>query len=181
VSAWIWWGLALWGDGPPDEPSKDEFLIGLNFDDHSYSVSKTLWALGNFSKFIRPGFVRIGTMTSNAPMLHASAYKDPKTGQFVIVAINTGTSDLHVNFRTLEFPYSSVTPFITSTAQNVAPQPAVSLANTITIPAQSIVSYVGPVVSWLSGILWGIQSITGGASAIAVAPIVELIFNGPAR
>jgi len=62
----------------------------------------------------------------------------------VIVAINSGTSDLRVNFKTLGFAGGNVAPYITSNVQNLAPQPAVSLANTITIPAQSIVSYVGP-------------------------------------
>jgi len=139
VSAWVWWVLALW-------PNYDQNLMSL--DDQStgaFSVSKTFWALGNFSRFIRPGFVRIHTTTSHAPsVLATSAYKDPATGQFVIVAINSGTSDLRVNFKTLGFAGGNVAPYITSNVQNLAPQPAVSLANTITIPAQSIVSYVGP-------------------------------------
>jgi glucuronoarabinoxylan endo-1,4-beta-xylanase len=83
VSAWVWWVLALWFD---------QALIHLDDDSTgAFRVGKTLWALGNFSRFIRPGFVRIGT-TSQAPTLLTSAYKDPGAGQFVIVAINTGTA-----------------------------------------------------------------------------------------
>jgi glucuronoarabinoxylan endo-1,4-beta-xylanase len=146
VSGWVWWLLALWPD--------DQALISLdNASTGAFSVSKTLWALGNFSKFIRPGFVRIETTTHVGPNLSdilkysnllTSAYKDLATGQFVIVAINIGTSGLDVNFNfsTSVFTGGSVTPYITSNGENLAPQPAVSLANTITIPAQSIVSYV---------------------------------------
>jgi glucuronoarabinoxylan endo-1,4-beta-xylanase len=91
VNAWVWWLLAL----NPDVPdSHDQFLISLdNPSTGAFSVSKTMRALGNFSKFIRPGFVRIGTTTFAPPFskLYASAYKDPATGQFVIVVINPGT------------------------------------------------------------------------------------------
>jgi glucuronoarabinoxylan endo-1,4-beta-xylanase len=141
VNAWVWWTLAMWR-------GSDEDLMGL--DDAStgaFSVSKTFWALGNFSKFIRPGFVRIGTTTTTLPpsadlYLHTSAYKDPTTGQFVIVAINSGMSDIDVSFRTGTSGY--VTPYVTSATQDLAPQPAVSFASPLKIPAQSIVSYVGP-------------------------------------
>jgi O-glycosyl hydrolase len=142
VSAWIWWGLALWGDNPPDEPSQDQFLIGLNFGDHSYKVSKTLWALGNFSKFIRPGFVRLGTTTSNAPMLHASAYKDPTNGQLVIVVINRNASSQKVRFDSVGFSAGDLTPYVTSRTRNLQPLSAVSFGSTLSVPARSIMTYV---------------------------------------
>jgi hypothetical protein len=115
-------------------------------------VSKTFWALGNFSKFIRPGFVRIDTTTTGTPDVNfhllTSAYKDPASGKFVIVAINNGTNDIDVKFDAVGFPGSTgscLIPYITSaTQEDLAPQPAVSLANTVTIPAQSIVSYATP-------------------------------------
>jgi glucuronoarabinoxylan endo-1,4-beta-xylanase len=145
INAWIWWGLAGGGG--------DTNLIKLDDPDHhspdTFSVSKTFWALGNFSKFIRPGFVRVGAFptTDVDSSLYTSAYKDPATGQFIIVAINNGTIGIDVKFDVIGVPgwtTSSVTPYITSSAQDLAPQPAVSLANTVTIPAQSIVSYVSP-------------------------------------
>jgi hypothetical protein len=100
--------------------------------------------LGNFSVFIRPGFVRIGA-TSHAPTLLASAYKDPEAGQFVIVAINTSTSDQAVTFSNVGFT-AEVTPFVTSQTQDTTSLPTVSLADTVMVPARSIVSYVGPPV-----------------------------------
>jgi O-glycosyl hydrolase len=81
ISAWIWWGLA--GGGGDTNLIRLDDVTGHAPD--TFSVSKTFWALGNFSKFIRPGFVRIGTYpTINVdPALLTSAYKDPATGQLV--------------------------------------------------------------------------------------------------
>jgi O-glycosyl hydrolase len=150
ISAWIWWGLA--GAGGDTNLIKLDDVNGHSPD--TFSVSKTFWALGNFSKFVRPGFVRIETETTTGgpwPIvdfyLHTSAYKDPATGQLVIVAINASSNDINVKFDTVGFPGSSgssVTPYITSATHDLAPLAAVSLANTVTIPAQSIVSYVSP-------------------------------------
>jgi glucuronoarabinoxylan endo-1,4-beta-xylanase len=141
VSAWVWFIMA----GPQPEGGLI-LLTNPSPGVYWFSVSKTFWALGNFSKFIRPGFVRIDATTDGPAQLLTSAYKDPASGRFVIVAINTGTSDLQVNFKTSGLSYASVTPFVTSSTQDLAPQPAVSLADTLTIPAQSIVSYVAPPV-----------------------------------
>jgi glucuronoarabinoxylan endo-1,4-beta-xylanase len=136
VSAWVWWVLALWFD-----------YALINLDDYStgaFRIGKTLWAFGNFSRFIRPGFVRIGA-TSDVATLLASAYKDPEAGQFVIVVVNTGTSDRAVTFSNVGFT-AEVTPFVTSDTHDLTPLPTVSLADTVTVPARSIVSYVGPPV-----------------------------------
>jgi glucuronoarabinoxylan endo-1,4-beta-xylanase len=147
VSAWIWWSLAMLPNN--GSPGDNQLLISL--DDSSaghFTVSKTFWALGNFSRFIRPGFVRIGTKVSNASNLDASAYKNPTTGQFVIVAINKSDSDIRVNFETEGFAGGNVTPYVTSNELNLEPQPTVSLAHTIVVPAQSIVSYIPTVISF---------------------------------
>jgi O-glycosyl hydrolase len=155
VNAWVWYIFAAkhvdgteWPnmlislEVPPDAP---------NSNTGKTLVSKSFWALGNFSKFVRPGFVRIDALPTPYvdPSLYTSAYKDPVTGQFVIVTINASTHDIDVKFDTVGFPgwtSSSVTPYITSggDTQNLSPQPTVSLANIVTIPAQSVVSYVSP-------------------------------------
>ena len=145
ISAWIWWGLA--GGGGDTNLIQLDDVTGHSPD--TFSVSKTFWALGNFSKFIRPGFVRIGTFPTIDvdPSLYTSAYKDPATGQLVIVAINNSAGDIAVKLDVGGVPgwtSSSMTPYITSATQDLARQAAVSLANTVTIPGRSVVSYVSP-------------------------------------
>lgn len=145
VSAWIWWGLAY----ALADWDRDQFVIGLDFDANVYSVSKTFWALGNFSRFIRPGFVRVGASSSDSS-LRVSAYKDPATGRVVIVAINPNASARNVQIHPSGFTAGVVTPYVTSDSQNLSPQLAVSLAGVVTVPARSIVTYVPaqPGVVW---------------------------------
>lgn len=70
-------------------------LIYVQQDDHSVIETKRLWAMGNFSRYVRPGAVRIG-VRSNYPKIGASgnggvlvsAYVQPKEHKLIVVAIN---------------------------------------------------------------------------------------------
>lgn len=50
-----------------------------------------LWALGNYSRFIRPGFKRVKlTGATDINNMMASAYLSPDSGQLVVVLVNVG-------------------------------------------------------------------------------------------
>lgn len=83
VSAWTW--FLLWGGVEGDDDNAR--LIAEAASGAGFVGSPTLYALGNFSKFIRPGFVRVAA-TSNDSALRVSAYKDLTSGQIVTVVIN---------------------------------------------------------------------------------------------
>jgi glucuronoarabinoxylan endo-1,4-beta-xylanase len=140
ISAWLWWGFFR---GEVDE-SNAGGLIGHR-PDFSISANSTFWALGNFSKFIRPGFVRVSTTTTNASMLDASAYKDPTTGKLVLVVINRNDGVRRVTFNVQGFPSGFATPYVTSSTQALERQPAVAFPGTLSVvPPRSIVTYVIP-------------------------------------
>jgi glucuronoarabinoxylan endo-1,4-beta-xylanase len=146
ISAWLWW--AMYNGLPGRNEAGAGNLIGYNPTAvNRIAVSPTFWALGNFSKFVRPGFVRIGTYVQigvgeSDPGLRASSYKDPNTGQLVVVAINTGVSALDISFSAPGFAGGALTPYITSISDNLAQQPPVSLSSRTTIPGRSVVTYV---------------------------------------
>lgn len=156
VSGWFWWVLALW---------RNEYSVMALNADNSFSISKTFWAFGNYSKFIRPGFVRIGTKSSNSKLL-ASAYKDPNTGRFVVVVINNSSNPVNATFLPHDFTPGRVSPYITSNSQNLAKQPALSFSAPIYIPAKSVVTYTPdqPEIIW-RGTDGSVQKmfVTGGA------------------
>jgi glucuronoarabinoxylan endo-1,4-beta-xylanase len=114
VNAWLyWWFVASKDDG-------GGALIGIA-SDNSYQVYKRLYTIGNFSRFVRPGYVRIDAEAKSAPNVFVSAYKDKATGKFAIVAINKGESDQIVNFKLSDFPaLASVTAYRTSESENLA-------------------------------------------------------------
>ena len=74
ANAWHYWWLV------PYESS-----IGLM--DANAAPTKRLFAVGNYSRFVRPGHYRIDVANHN-PFTSISAYKDTNSGNFAIVAIN---------------------------------------------------------------------------------------------
>jgi O-glycosyl hydrolase len=145
ASAWVWFTLF--------KPPTNDALIESGADGHSFAPTKVFWALGNFSKFVRPGDVRIDARPSGVPStLSVSAYKHPGDDRVVIVAVNQGSSAAGVDFR-LGFP-ATATPYVTSASSDLQAQADVSLDRTVSIPARSIVTYVATPPRLTADILW---------------------------
>jgi O-glycosyl hydrolase len=49
--------------------------------------AKRMWALGNYSRFVREGYVRVGASINNENLL-VSAYQSPEAGETVLVVVN---------------------------------------------------------------------------------------------
>ncbi len=134
ASAWHWW-LAL---------SCYDYKDGLVYVDRNkehgkYSDSKMLWALGQYSRFIRPQATRIMASTeANPNEFLVSAYKN-KDGKVVMVAINPSNEAVTLNLEkpaSLKFSKS----YTTSESQNMAVS-GIS-APEVSIPAHSVVTLV---------------------------------------
>ena len=135
ANAWHYWWLI---DGNGD----NEALIGP-----SGQTTKRLYVMGNYSKFVRPGYYRIGTTASPVGGVSVSAYKDLSTSKFVIVAINHNAVAETLNFTLNGFTANSVTPWVTSASLNLAQQPNITVGGSVfaaTLPAASVTTFVGP-------------------------------------
>ena len=88
VNAWHYWWLHA-GDNE-----------GLA--DGSYNPAKRSYVLGNYARFVRPNYYRIGA-ANNSPAL-VSAFKDPASSNFVIVAANTNVFPVNQTFTLTNFP-----------------------------------------------------------------------------
>ena len=105
--------------------------------------------MGNHSKFIRPGAIRIG-FHGSPDLFHkygmlGSAYIHQERREIIIVISNHNSVEQEVYFF---FPVSfpkmrTLTPFITSEKDNLVQYPEVSVFKNYTLPAQSIVTLVG--------------------------------------
>jgi glucuronoarabinoxylan endo-1,4-beta-xylanase len=119
----------------------------INLANSSGTILKDGYTLGQFSKFIRPGFYRIGA-TNTIGSAALSAYKDPVSSNYVIVAINTGSTVITQQFNLNSFPGSAVTPWLTSPTQSLAvqtPITGISTGFTYAIQPSNIVTFVGSV------------------------------------
>ena len=107
---------------------------------------KTVYCLGNFSKFIRPGYVRIDTTLTPQAGVYVSAYKLAATGEFVIVAINTNAAIASQKFDLNAMTTTSVIPYQTDASNNIAQQASVPVTAgsfTYNLPASSVMSFTG--------------------------------------
>jgi len=143
VSAYEYWELA---DCCQGEDGVGALNDGLSEFDGA-TVGKRYYVIGQWSRFVRPGWVRIGATANPAPGVYLTAFNQPSSGEFAIIAINNG-SNAAVTFSLSGFPTSpsSVTPWTTSGSLNLAQQPNVSVNQasfTYTLPASSVTSFVG--------------------------------------
>ena len=129
------------------------WLINLNTDDeglcdNTSTPTKRLYTIGNFSKFIRPGFLRIGATEVPSAGVSVSAYYGSSSGKVVIVAINSNSSTSSQTFNYSDLNVSTVYPWITDSTRNLVQQTSVAVSGgsfTYTLPAQSVVSFVAAV------------------------------------
>ncbi|MGA2888294.1 MAG: cellulose binding domain-containing protein [Terracidiphilus sp.] len=134
-NAYVWWWLWDWNPGSG--------VINYGLIDPNNNPTYYGLALAQFSKFVRPGSVRVSATANPTSGVDVSAYTG--NGQSEIVAINANGSPSTVTFATTGASISSFTPFETSASVQLAQQAAVSVSGgsfTYTLPAQSITTFV---------------------------------------
>jgi glucuronoarabinoxylan endo-1,4-beta-xylanase len=102
--------------------------------------------MGNYSKFVRPGFYRIDATMTPQNGVSVSSYKNSTSGALVIVVINQNSSSVSQRFVLNGVSTPSMTPWITSASLNLIQQPDVPVTGgsfVYVLPASSITSFVG--------------------------------------
>ena len=144
ASAWQWWTAVS------PEDYKDGLLYTnyrSNPNDQSIIESKLLWAFGNYSRFIRPGYMRIQmTGANNKFGLMGTAYLAPDEKTVVLVFINAASTS-----KEIELNLSGITWTPEYEAYLTSDTPGDDLRNIgiinqetpLTIPAQSLITLVG--------------------------------------
>lgn len=128
------------------------WLISGNHDnegltDYLGNPAQRMYALGQWSRFVRPNFYRIDVGGNTANTL-ISAYKDSTSPGFAIVAVNTNaTTSVNQTFNLANFTTTgSVTPWITASGLNLVSNAPIAVSGssfTYTLPALSVVTFVG--------------------------------------
>jgi O-glycosyl hydrolase len=109
-----------------------------------------MWTLGNFSRFIRPGFYRLETPgVDDLTGVMASAYKDPENSRLVVVVINAGATNepLQFNIGGLSSgrKLGEFQTYVTNSEYNLASRKTVSEHGQHVIPAKSTVTFVASI------------------------------------
>ncbi len=132
ASAWHWW-LAV---------SPYDFKDGLVYIDKSETGgniydSKLLWGLGNFSRFVRPGAVRISSETNSDNELKTSAYKN-ENGDLVVIILNRASTQKEISLTLKNNKNRSGVVYETSANHNLSPVAEVAPGDLFAVPGKSI-------------------------------------------
>jgi glucuronoarabinoxylan endo-1,4-beta-xylanase len=146
ASAWNYWMLL--GSSPANAVENNEGLIGQKADGPANAtMTKRFYTLGNFSKFVRPDYVRVATTASSDPGVSVVAFKNPSNGMPIVIAINANSSDASVGFSLRgTAPSRVITPWVTSSSLDLSPQAQIAVSGdhfATTLPAQSVTTFVG--------------------------------------
>ena len=141
ASAWMFWNLDC-GTSRYNQ-SNNMCLTGQDSE-----LAKRGYVLGQFAKFIRPGWQRIGVSDSGS--LLVTAYKGPDKKYALVVINRRYIPAVYQKFElsgALDWG-ARVTPWITSSSQSLVVQSPISLtpgrtAFHYTIPARSVVTFYG--------------------------------------
>jgi len=152
ASSWQWWRGASGGD------YKDG-LVYLNRGTKEILESKLLWGLGNYSRFLRPGAVRVEVTRSDETTLLdraksgllASAYQAADGERVVFVLVNQSGASKRVRLRAEESPVPIDTwqPYVTREStvkaldRDLEPVSEIGRGDPVTIPPKSIVTLIG--------------------------------------
>lgn len=153
ASAWQWWRSVASSDYRDGliytQPDK-------NLTDGTFSDSKLMWTLGNYSRFIRPGAKRLNVTSYNnsgavvnegdtdpyAIMISAYENQD-KTPVIVVVNYQDKAKTIQIKWDR-KAPKKWQPYYTTDTNEdNLAPKQTIKYGSEITVPARSVITLVG--------------------------------------
>lgn len=153
--SWQWWtaltqfdfkdGLVYLDSGTKEKPGEmGADIESLKFDGTARD-SKLLWALGNYSRFVRPGMERVEAVLSgenkNDGTVMASAFVNRENGETVVVLINTGNKEIAIDFPFVGTE-ENIRMYLTSADKNLAFSEV--SPNRINLPAMSVATICLP-------------------------------------
>jgi len=142
INAFLFWWL--WTND-----SNTDFTGALiKADGSKVTASDRLYAMGQYSRFIRPGWNRIEADSSPSPEIYVSAYANTKTGEIAVVAINSGSSNAEITLNLEGAVFSSLDTWRTSENEKLALKGNASFEENIAVvklPQKSISTFYGTV------------------------------------
>ena len=143
ATSWQWW----LGVSPYDY--KDG-LVYIDYDKNNGNVytSKLLWALGNFSRFVKPGMIRVGTARSDNRSIGQTtngvmeiAFISPDTNRSVTILVNYSEASVPVKIEHEGQPISC-SIYRTSSANDLKKVGEHDFSEPIPIAPRSITTFV---------------------------------------
>ena len=158
ASSWQWWtsvskydykdGLIYLDDINDSTTNANRWQNEYAMNNGYIHYSKLLWALGNYSLFIRPGMLRVSASSTDilpdqSYGVLPSAFVDVQSGKLVMVLINysQNAKKVKINLKSGDLN-GKFTAFVTSKDYNLSNRGKISDGN-MELPANSITTLLG--------------------------------------
>jgi O-glycosyl hydrolase len=132
--------LYLWGADTTGMTGPNTGLVQVKGD--TVAASGRLWAFAGYSRFIRPGAVRIEAATRRAS-LGVSAFHNTD-GSTIVVVLNRAHRRQDASFSLRGVRAGSVAPYLTDATHNLSAQTPIAISHrafTSALPARSLDTY----------------------------------------
>jgi len=139
MSAYIWWYIVRFYGPIYDEGSDYRTPPGAVKGE----ISKRGYVMSQYSRFIRPGFVRLEAYSIPQRDVYMSAYKSDTS--IVIVAINNSSLVKTQTFTLQNGTAEMFTPYVTTKTKNCSQESSISVSDnnfTATLEGKSITTFV---------------------------------------
>jgi glucuronoarabinoxylan endo-1,4-beta-xylanase len=141
ANAWLyWWAISNINDRGA--------LIYLDQKENTFVTATRLFTLGNFSRFIRPGSIRVEVEASAPSGVYLSAYKVDEGKKIVVVTINDNSDDKTIELK-LDGPLASSLEIhrtsATEALQVLSPIPVARNLLRLPMANSSVTTFVGTV------------------------------------
>ena len=153
MSAWSYWtafSQEMWGQknrfhlirvntiGDTGEESTGDLKNGGKL-----TADKNLWVLGNFSRFIRPGYKRINMEgADDMTSLFGSAWLSPEKKEVVAVFVNINAARRNVDLSMVSGDTNEVRTYVTDRSRNLQLDTSLQDLHNLELPARSVVTVV---------------------------------------
>ncbi len=117
--------LYLWGANTSTTAMTGPNTGLVEVNGNTVAASGRLWAFANYSRFIRPGAVRIGTTTRRAG-LEVSAFRN-SDGSTAVIVLNSAHSRQAATFSLRGLGAAHVTPYLTDTSHGLSVQTPITV------------------------------------------------------
>jgi glucuronoarabinoxylan endo-1,4-beta-xylanase len=144
ANAWLYWLMQDYNQAGNSASVNDGALMSNTVG--GSVAAKRAYVLGQYAKFVRPGYYRIDATHLPQTGVSVSAYQNTSSNTLVIIATNYTGSSVSQTFNLTNAPtFTTLTPTITSASLSLAAQSSVSVSGnsfTYTLPAQSVTTFV---------------------------------------
>jgi glucuronoarabinoxylan endo-1,4-beta-xylanase len=141
ANAWLYWWLLAPGNNGGS-------FVHIDMNKKTYTVDKRLFTIGNYSRFVRPGYFRIRTNSELMAGVLVSAYKSEPEKKMVVVVINENVIPRKMELDLVGVNATSAVPCRTSATEDLATLPELKITDNklrATLAPGSVTTFVVPV------------------------------------